>query len=46
MNQGHFTAMALAGDGEWYHFNDHRVRCVSVEQVASQEAYLLVYQKE
>ena len=44
MNQGHFTAFAIA-HGEWYHFNDHKVTRVSEARVAAQPAYLLVYQR-
>jgi ubiquitin C-terminal hydrolase len=43
MNQGHFTAFAMA-HGEWYHFNDHKVTRVPQARVAAQVAYLLVYQ--
>ena len=46
MDQGHFTAMALAEDGDWYEFNDHRVRrLASSDEVKSQQAYLLVYER-
>ncbi|ETV97767.1 hypothetical protein, variant 1 [Aphanomyces invadans] len=45
LTQGHYTAYAnnaLGGAG-WFHFNDHRVHKCTWKDVASAQAYLLVY---
>lgn len=43
---GHYTAFVkLPGSGKWYHFDDSRVSPVEVEEVKTQAAYLLFYQR-
>lgn len=43
---GHYTAFAkLPSSGQWYHFDDSRVSPVDVEDVKTQAAYLLFYQR-
>ena len=44
-NQGHYTSICRVGD-EWYEFNDHLVKRVNENYVASVEAYLLVYERD
>lgn len=45
-NTGHYTAFVYDPTrDEWTHRNDMRVRVVSAEYVASQEAYILIYQR-
>jgi hypothetical protein len=43
---GHYTVYALAREqGQWFHFDDHRVTAVPEERVVSSSAYMLFYEK-
>uniref|UniRef100_A0A6A7G1W9 ubiquitinyl hydrolase 1 n=1 Tax=Hirondellea gigas TaxID=1518452 RepID=A0A6A7G1W9_9CRUS len=46
MQGGHYTALCHnPSAGEWYQFDDSRVQAVKEDQVVTQDAYLLFYQR-
>ncbi len=44
---GHYTAFCKnPTDGQWYNFDDVRTRCITEQEVVSNDAYILFYQRQ
>lgn len=43
LHSGHYVCFVKAGNGMWYHCDDHRVAQVSERNVQGQQAYILFY---
>ncbi|XP_017575927.1 ubiquitin carboxyl-terminal hydrolase 11 [Pygocentrus nattereri] len=47
LRDGHYTSYARnKDDGQWYYFDDSKVTCAKEEQIVTNAAYLLFYQRQ
>ncbi|XP_076860166.1 ubiquitin carboxyl-terminal hydrolase 11 [Brachyhypopomus gauderio] len=47
LRDGHYTSYAKnKDDGQWYYFDDSKVTCAIEEQIVTNAAYLLFYQRQ
>ncbi|KAL7884651.1 hypothetical protein AOLI_G00074210 [Acnodon oligacanthus] len=47
LRDGHYTSYARNKDnGQWYYFDDSKVTCAKEEQIVTNAAYLLFYQRQ
>ncbi|XP_026879359.2 ubiquitin carboxyl-terminal hydrolase 11 [Electrophorus electricus] len=47
LRDGHYTSYAKnKDDGQWYYFDDSKVTCANEEQIVTNAAYVLFYQRQ
>ena len=45
LNSGHYFAYCLNNNGKWYNYNDRTVQEINKEEIVSEKAYCLFYEK-